>query len=427
MKLVLFYHAYIYGNNYVSIMSETFRLLVSSKLFEACDKLYIGVYEEANAQPQDGISWLKHFWSISNKVEIIQYSVNDEERSTMLHLKEYCKNNPDDYVLYFHAKGITKYNQATQDWRRYMEYFNIERWQDCVTKLNEGYDCCGVMWNSKTPQGNYPHFSGTFWWATSKYINTLQDTFLNDPNRYFREYWIGSNPNVKVYEFHNSGLNSFINLKAKKSHYQLSYPRVYYENSNIMLHIICTAYQRPIQLRMFIDSFLVQTNPNWILHIIHDGEPSDDIKKIINSYEDKRIMFEHTKNVNGNYGHSNRNLMLEMIITNSNDFVLITNEDNYYVPVFVEYMLNSVDHKPIGIVYCNTVHSFFGYTIHNSRLIERHIDCGAFIVRADIAKKVGFVGIHHSADGAYAQECKRVSDNSGLQSVKIDKPLFIHN
>lgn len=427
MKLVLFYHAYIYGDNYVSLMAEQFRLLVSSGLFEACDKLYIGVYEETNAQPKDGISWLRHFWSISKKVEIVQYTNNDEETSTMRRLKDYCKNNPDDYVLYFHAKGITKYSQATQDWRKYMEYFVIEKWQNCITKLNEGYNCCGVMWNKRTPQGIYPHFSGNFWWATARYVNTLRDEYLSNPNRYFREYWIGSSPMVKQYEFHNSGLNCLDNLRIKKSHYQLSYPRIYYENFNTMLHVICTAYHRPIQLRMFIDSFLLQTNQNWVLHIVHDGNPSIEIEKVINSYEDKRILFTSTKTVNGNYGHPNRKLMLETIIARGNDYVLITNEDNYYVPVFVEYMLNEADHKSVGIVYCNTIHSFFGYTLHNSRLVERHIDCGAFVVRCDVAKKVGFNGIHHSADGEYAQECKRISDNYGLKIIKIEKPLFIHN
>lgn len=427
MKLVLFYHAYIYGSNYVSIMSETFRLLVSSGLFKACDKLYIGAYEETNASPKDGISWLEHFWANTDKVEIIRHTVNDEERSTLLYLRDYCKENPDDYVLYFHTKGIVKYSEATQDWRRYMEYFNIERWKDCVKVLTEGYDCCGVLWNSDTAVGYFPHFSGTFWWATAKYINTLKIDYLNYPYRLYREFWIGSNPNVKVYEFHNSRMNDKEKLRAHQSHYELLYPKAYYENTERKLHIICTVYKKALELGLFINSFLLQTNPNWILHFVHDGPATNEIKTVISNCKDNRVMFQETKKVNGHYGHPNRNLLLNSIVVKDTDYILITNEDNYYVPVFVEYMLKETVGKPVGIVYCNMVHSYLKYSILNTKLIKNKIDCGSFIVLASVAKKAGFNEIVHNADGIYIEECKRISDNNGMQSIKIEKPLFIHN
>jgi hypothetical protein len=97
-----------------------------------------------------------------------------------------------------------------------------------------------------------------------------------------------------------------------------------------------------------------------------------------------------------------------------------------YVPVFVEKMLDVVKHNT-GIVYCNTVHSHMQYDVHLSELKENFIDIGAFIVRADAAKKTGFNHDHFSADGRYAEECVGTCRAMGLQIIKIHKPYFIHN
>jgi hypothetical protein len=52
---------------------------------------------------------------------------------------------------------------------------------------------------------------------------------------------------------------------------------------------------------------------------------------------------------------------------------------------------------------------------------------GAFIVRDDIAKAVGFNNICFNADGIYAQECSDYCKKNSIGIVYIPKPLFIHN
>jgi hypothetical protein len=222
-------------------------------------------------------------------------------------------------------------------------------------------------------------------------------------------------------------MNDKEKLAAHQSHYELLYPKAYYENTERKLHIICTVYKKALELGLFINSFLLQTNPNWILHFVHDGPATNEIKTVISNCNDNRVMFQETKKVNGHYGHPNRNLLLNSIVVKDTDYILITNEDNYYVPVFVEYMLKETVGKPVGIVYCNMVHSYLKYSILNTKLIKNKIDCGSFIVLASVAKKAGFNEIVHNADGIYIEECKRISDNNGMQSIKIEKPLFIHN
>jgi hypothetical protein len=239
--------------NYQSMITEQMNKIIAFGLLNACDKMYIGisyptpkavvnVLRNRKLRQSDRIKFerLKGFMlpklilppEISNnhpKVTISYYERNHEETDTLRWVRDYCKTNPDDYVFYFHTKGITKQSAGTEDWRRYMEYFVIENWQDCVLKLDEGFDCCGVLWNRNVASGFRPHFSGGMWWATAKYINKLNHRLLETSNRYDRELWIGSNPTVNCYEFHNSRMNDISSLAAETSHYTHTYPRSNYE------------------------------------------------------------------------------------------------------------------------------------------------------------------------------------------------------
>jgi len=248
-KLVIAYHGYMYGSHYMGMMRDQFRKILLAKhlpdggleanLFTHCSKMYIGMVDHPDKQPPHGQEWLRKFWSFSSskvkdkmddKVEIVFYPDNQELRCTLRWIRDYARDNPDDYILFFHSKGITHDNPALTDWRDYMEYFVLEKWKDCIQKLDEGYDCCGVLWNTDTPIGIHPHFSGAFYWAKASYINTLDHSFIDSEWRYNMEFWIGSNPNVKVFEFHNSRMNDKESLIAKRGHYDVRYPRKNYTN-----------------------------------------------------------------------------------------------------------------------------------------------------------------------------------------------------
>jgi hypothetical protein len=192
------------------------------------------------------------------------------------------------------------------------------------------------------------------------------------------------------------------------------------------IQVIAVAYERVIPLRILIDCFLVQTDPRWNLSIIYDGLAPVEIQEVIGLTEDPRIHFYCTERRYGNFGHPNRRQMLSKLAAEKDDYILMTNDDNYYVPKYVELMLNACS-RSIGIVSCNTVHSHFGYDVHYSRLFEGGIDMGAFIVKFPIAKMVGFNHDHFSADGLYAQECATMARTEGLDIIHITKPLFVHN
>jgi hypothetical protein len=118
-------------------------------------------------------------------------------------------------ILYIHTKGVTTPNNlCIDDWRQYMTYFTINRYQKCFDILDE-YDSCGVDLVSEPTI----HYSGNFWWANSLYIKQLptidEIKFPKIPPilsiRHNCEFWIGMgngklkslwNSNICVYERH---------------------------------------------------------------------------------------------------------------------------------------------------------------------------------------------------------------------------------
>jgi hypothetical protein len=194
----------------------------------------------------------------------------------------------------------------------------------------------------------------------------------------------------------------------------------------MMLHVICVAYNRPNELVGLICSFLAQTDGRWALNIIYDGPVPAEVKRLVSQFNDPRIHFSNTHECHGEWGHPNRALMLDKIAGACDDYVLMTNDDNYYVPKFVELFLKQC-RLDVGMVYCNTVHSYMDYDILFSRVKENMIDMGSFIVRQNVAKAVGFKHRHLSADGRYAEECAAYCLANQLAVKYLDKPLFIHN
>jgi hypothetical protein len=192
------------------------------------------------------------------------------------------------------------------------------------------------------------------------------------------------------------------------------------------LHIIATAFNRPLDLKRLIFDLLLQTNENWTLNIIHDGPPPKGIINFIKSLKDPRIWFVHTKSINGSWGHPNRAMMLKQIAGDPQDYVLITNDDNQYVKSFVEIFLRNCN-KHTGFLYCNCIHNYFDYDTLITQVRVGAIDMGSFIVRLDVAQKVGFNHTVEVADGIYAEECAQECARQNLKVLGIRKALFIHN
>jgi hypothetical protein len=188
-------------NNWEEVVEEQLEKLERSGLGEAADHITVTAVGPRSYFAKLG----KLFKSFPKKVTLI-HAGRDLALYEFPGIEQVIRIGetwPDAKILYMHNKGVTHFGKATEEsaslWRRYMEYFTIERWKDCVEAL-DAYDICGVewFWNEKFP----PHFRGNFWWARGEYV---QRCHLNRNDRFDCEFFIGTGQNPLMKCFHQSG------------------------------------------------------------------------------------------------------------------------------------------------------------------------------------------------------------------------------
>ena len=196
MKLAIFYHIAQIGLGAFIYQQQVHRLYASGLIKEA-DYIHFGVNGD------------NELFNVPDKVKV-KYNAKkywNTEKETLLDLRDFCKENEDYKVLYFHTKGATRDELCVQSWRLMMEYFVIDKWKECIKYLDTytsvGVQMCRVG-PSIYPDGTIKEenptivYAGNFWWANASYINTLRTKYVDDDCRYAVEKWIGdsdiSNP-----------------------------------------------------------------------------------------------------------------------------------------------------------------------------------------------------------------------------------------
>lgn len=122
------------------------------------------------------------------------------EKPALLAIEEYARQN-EAYVLYLHSKGVSSPgNEMKVKWRRLMMRELVDNWEHCVEQLLY-YDVVGVNWRDMPP---ISHFSGNFWYASTRYLRELAEfePYYENPHyqiydaindkRLGCEFWIGS-------------------------------------------------------------------------------------------------------------------------------------------------------------------------------------------------------------------------------------------
>jgi Glycosyl transferase family 2 len=188
--------------------------------------------------------------------------------------------------------------------------------------------------------------------------------------------------------------------------------------------IICPVYQD--DPRVLVASLLAQTHRNWELKLIHDGP---DVKDLGNHYAniDGRITFTATSKRGGCWGHYIRQVAIDHYAGDF-DYVLVTNGDNYHVPVFLERLLKGFEQHPRAVAtYCaEMVHSYKAWDVIPCRPEQGFMDCAGVLVKASVAKGVGWQDItSHSADWVYFHDI--ILSHGVHNFVKVRGCLLIHN
>lgn len=188
--------------------------------------------------------------------------------------------------------------------------------------------------------------------------------------------------------------------------------------------IICPVYGHTYP--QIISSLICQTYQNWELHLIHDGKSDGGFEQMMDLHLDKRIFYHEEQTHTGNYGHAIRSKYLQLL-KDKGDYVVISNIDNYYMPVFLEKAVESMQANPRAVAtYCSQiVHNYTGFKVMNCRLQRGYIDCGQVMLKFDEAASVGWNSTDHSADWFFFED---VAKKYGVGSfVRFEGCLFTHN
>jgi hypothetical protein len=191
------------------ITKEQTELLENTGLLDAADAVNLFTHYEF-----ENYIWLEDRWKDKKNVNFFHYDKKYQpwyEATTVNFLQEYCHQTDEEfYVCFMTHKGASHGPGAHQNWRKYMQYWNIEKWKECVAKLDEGYDTCGASFLNNPP---YPFYAGNFFWAKASYLrkckrlktpeeNNFRPQFQGQPHhRFDLECWHGSG-NPKWYDMH---------------------------------------------------------------------------------------------------------------------------------------------------------------------------------------------------------------------------------
>jgi hypothetical protein len=112
------------------------------------------------------------------------------------------------------------------------------------------------------------------------------------------------------------------------------------------------------------------------------------------------------------------------IINSSGQFIVLTNDDNYYVSGFVSRLADEITSNPSDIYAWNCVHNAWAWQGPRVGISRGRIDLGCVAVRMEIAVQVGFPWRSYDGDFDYIEACMNLS---GRTIRFIDEILSVHN
>jgi hypothetical protein len=100
-----------------------------------------------------------------------------------------------------------------------------------------------------------------------------------------------------------------------------------------------------------------------------------------------------------------------------NSLSRLSNDDNYYVPGYLEQMLAALDEADIAM--CQALHSYSGWGV-----VPAGTDLGSWIARAALVRQVPWTGQDFTSDRDYLQSLVALAPG---RVAMVQRPLFVHN
>lgn len=299
-KIAIFYHLLQIGD-WRRIFNEQMFRLKESGLLNSTNYIHIGIngddYTQIDFQPN----------SIKRNKD------KESEYETLKCLHDFCCNNSDYNVLYFNSLGVTwsikeldgnyiptelgpilykHIGENKNSWRKYLEYFNIDNWETCVTLLNQ-YDCVGTELleggTIANKKHNLTHYSGNFWWSKSEYIKKLNPDYMLDFNygRFNCELWVTS-LNANYFSFYKFNKNLYCFAISEREYKNGDLMRTYRErllpsknnSANGRICMISMFKNESKHIRKMLDS----VSPYIDFWVLQDNGSTDGTAEIVEQW-----------------------------------------------------------------------------------------------------------------------------------------------
>jgi hypothetical protein len=213
-NIYVFIHCCTIGERYKEILDSQVKRIISSGLYDVLKKIYI-----FSIGPIDNLSQ-NYFFLSKIKCQHLSYDPLVGESATMRTIG-YMSSiiEPEALCLYLHTKGVTYWNfpvayDYVTAWRKYLEYFMVDKWKECIKKLKEGYHVVGTELKNKATVPK--HFAGNMWWTRFKTISGNISKLENTRNGV--EFWIIADERLSVWNMHNSNKNLYLTKIEEKEY-----------------------------------------------------------------------------------------------------------------------------------------------------------------------------------------------------------------
>jgi glycosyltransferase involved in cell wall biosynthesis len=192
----------------------------------------------------------------------------------------------------------------------------------------------------------------------------------------------------------------------------------------MILEFIIPTYNRMNNLSGMLFSLINQNNKNWIANVVIDNEHLQMYDDIITRFQkEDRIKFSFMGERSNDFGHTPRNYGLK---NSSSDWIIMTGDDNYYVPTFVNEVMNAID-KDVRFIYCDMIHNGYDYKMFNCHHSSHHIDIGNMVMKTELAKDFELKTNKIDADGMFCNDYINKHCKKEENIKKINKILYVHN
>ena len=188
-----------------------------------------------------------------------------------------------------------------------------------------------------------------------------------------------------------------------------------------IIDFIIPTFDRNKELISMLSSLNAQTEDNWRATVISDGEKNPNTARIVESFNNPRIIHKVLDKRYNDWGHTPRDVGKQL---SSSDYIIMTGDDNYYMPILIAEINKVISGHDADFIYWDMVHSHYDYSYFKCFPSMNRIDMGSFAFKSELGKQI-HLGNSYAADGLFVNEFKTKFPSANI--VKIEKVLFVHN